>query len=397
MDLSKTSSYRKSYVAWDNIERANKPKNYTKKSKYLSRNSQALLAVVIQRLRKKDRVILNHKYISTITRCEKRQNQNIIKELSNILDIKYKTLIIDNGKKHRHSYLFSLKSDEVKNTPDIDDKDIPNKHEITAYSIYKENNNNRSTGSVSYYPKTEVENVTDNSDENITPHNSLKRSKQKHKDVKPSESSTHEISISSVRKYPKPQNLETMSKIVDKETIQKIRSGSGRSEFTDNFILQTMAKLSKKLKKQPFFHSLKGFIAYMISVIRHEMHDAVKCSSPNFKFKINIDSNQNLNKHKQPATNEILEKRNLDKPLKPENLSFFGQIRNKLIQIYGEERGLWYDSHWFSKLKPVINEEIKTFKVDGSSEFILDWIKNNCSQQLGIALENTGYKLLWPN
>ncbi|MDC0865238.1 hypothetical protein OAP56_04760, partial [Rickettsiaceae bacterium] len=56
-----SSSYRKSYIVWDKVERANKPKNYTKKTKHLGRNSQALLAVVTQKLRKKDRAILNHK------------------------------------------------------------------------------------------------------------------------------------------------------------------------------------------------------------------------------------------------------------------------------------------------------------------------------------------------
>ena len=48
-----SSSYRKSYIAWDKLERANKPKNYTKKTKHLGRNSQALLAVVLKNSEKK--------------------------------------------------------------------------------------------------------------------------------------------------------------------------------------------------------------------------------------------------------------------------------------------------------------------------------------------------------
>ncbi|MDC0865220.1 hypothetical protein OAP56_04670, partial [Rickettsiaceae bacterium] len=35
------SSYRKSYIAWDKLERANKPDNYTEKTRYLSKNAKA--------------------------------------------------------------------------------------------------------------------------------------------------------------------------------------------------------------------------------------------------------------------------------------------------------------------------------------------------------------------
>lgn len=46
------SSYRKSYIVWDKLERANKPDNYTEKTKYLSKNAKALLSVVYQKLKK---------------------------------------------------------------------------------------------------------------------------------------------------------------------------------------------------------------------------------------------------------------------------------------------------------------------------------------------------------
>ncbi|MDC0864801.1 hypothetical protein OAP56_02510, partial [Rickettsiaceae bacterium] len=35
------SSYRKSYISWDKLERANKPDNYTEKTRYLSKNAKA--------------------------------------------------------------------------------------------------------------------------------------------------------------------------------------------------------------------------------------------------------------------------------------------------------------------------------------------------------------------
>ena len=97
---SSISSYRKNYLVFDGLECANKPKSYTEKTKRLGKASRALLAVVPQKIKKKDKIFLNHKYISTITECGRRQNQNIIKELSDVLEIKYHNLIFDDGKKN---------------------------------------------------------------------------------------------------------------------------------------------------------------------------------------------------------------------------------------------------------------------------------------------------------
>jgi len=108
--------YRKNYLDWDNIERANKKDNAVhKKSTLLSNNAKNLLAPVIGKLEKGERVILNHKYISTITLCERRQNVRIIEELKSILEITNHNSITHNSKKHRHSYEFSYKLKKSEN------------------------------------------------------------------------------------------------------------------------------------------------------------------------------------------------------------------------------------------------------------------------------------------
>ena len=122
--------YRKNYIKWDNIERANKPKNYTDKTKHLSKNSQALLAVIIQKIRNKDKLFLNHKYISKITRCERRQNQNIIKELSDVLNISDHNSVYDSAKKYRYCYEFSLK--ELKQDKPLNSSDLDNSIDVAA-------------------------------------------------------------------------------------------------------------------------------------------------------------------------------------------------------------------------------------------------------------------------
>ena len=98
--------YRKHYLPWDNIGRANKKANAVrKKSSLISGPANRLLSAVIAKLIKGERVILNHKYISTFTLVERRQNQNIIKELVDILDITYHNSVTHNNKKYRYSWI----------------------------------------------------------------------------------------------------------------------------------------------------------------------------------------------------------------------------------------------------------------------------------------------------
>jgi hypothetical protein len=105
------ASYRKSYIAWDKLERANKPDNYTEKTKYLSKNAKALLSVVYQKLKKQPVLLLNHKYISTITNSGSRQNQRIIQEIKDVVDVSYKRGITEiNERKYKNSYEFKLKN-----------------------------------------------------------------------------------------------------------------------------------------------------------------------------------------------------------------------------------------------------------------------------------------------
>ena len=60
--------YRKHYLPWDNIERANKKANVVrKKSSLISGTANTLLSAVMAKLIKGERVLLNHKYISTFT------------------------------------------------------------------------------------------------------------------------------------------------------------------------------------------------------------------------------------------------------------------------------------------------------------------------------------------
>ena len=276
-----TSSYRKSYIAWDNIERANKPKKPTDKTKRLGRNAQALLAVVMQKLHKKDRVILNHKYISTITRCEKRQNQNIIGELKGVLNIKYHNLVIDNGKKYRNSYVFSLKKDEAKNTSDASGDGALVKQKISSCYIYRENKNNNIRSNESNFKK-----------------NSSFSEKNK-----PSFKQTNSGVKSGF--LGQGASLADMVDHLNEEMCRLLRSKCGRN-FTDRAIKE-IAKAVSRTKKgmQALFKHISGFVAYMTQVLKYEKRNEITISGQDYYIKANQTDSEKEIKELEKYLSEI--------------------------------------------------------------------------------------------
>ena len=190
--------------------------------------------------------------------------------------------------------------------------------------------------------------------------------------------------IFSWKNYQKPKTLGDMLSVLTDRICQEIIAKSGRLDFNSNFIRQLTMKLEKKPDVNPIFHSLKGFIAYMSWCIKHELHDAVKCSNDRFRFKCDIEEE---NQQEDKQLRGFLQQKSLDLPDTP-----IGKIRQKLIELY-EDNGVALDKYWFSKMQPVIDEQEKTFKLSASSEVVIDWIKNNCWQKLKVATASVGLEL----
>ena len=103
--------------------------------------------------------------------------------------------------------------------------------------------------------------------------------------------------------YSKAKTLSEMIPSIDNKICEELRSKSGRP-FSDNFITQLVLKMSKNPKVKATFNYLKGFIAYMVKVLQHEKHDAVKTGNIDFKFKINITTVSNNRPDKTKVFNE---------------------------------------------------------------------------------------------
>ena len=314
------SSYRKSYIAWDDIKRANKPKSYTDKTKHLGKNSQALLSVIIQKLRKKDKVFLNHKYISTITRCERRQNQNIIKELSFVLDINYRNSVFDNDKKYRYCYEFSLKKLNHFNLSNSADLANSVGQKFSRYSIYKENkiNNNRSIKS-NFFEKDFSRSDTQNTNSFLKNKNITAEISNKQTSSSMKLAANHSISQNNIIKkntdiskgleseqvdprkqqqteFGKAKRLEEFYPLLE-EDVCLLQKESGR-KFDTRAMNEILKNMAKKLTKPKFF-SKKGFIAYMSKAFRYEMRDAVKINNNTFQIKANLSNDEKLVKEQE--------------------------------------------------------------------------------------------------
>ena len=360
------SSYRKLFLVWDKLERSNKPKHFTQKTKKLSKNARNLLPSIIFKIEKDGVAFLNHKYISTITECARRQNLNIIKEMCDLFNIDFHKSIEFQGRRLLNVYRFVYKENGRENEKKIALSHVkkPKEQNVLATPILENNKEYRSTSNLKaeknkflVFKETRSEKATVKNQPEL------------------------ESIIVARKKYKKPYSLKEVLPLTTDKVCKEIIAESGRLDFTSNFVIQTVKKMIRKQSVNPKFYSLKGFISYMSRCLRYELHDAVKCSGDNFKFKCNIEQTRNLACSTQQITNSLL------------NKTLFGKIRQRLIKLYGVN-GNSYDAYWFSRLDPVIDPRAKTFRIKSSSAMVADWIRNNCRQKLNIAVMEFGLTLI---
>ena len=287
--------YRKSYIEWDKIKRANKKvKPIRQKSFFLSSPANKLLSAVIGKLRQGERVFLNHKYISTFTLVERRQNQNIIKELADILDITYHNSVTHNNKKYRYSYEFSYKQQNPENTTFIENS-IERKisRQNDPLYIYKENKD------IEYIDLKS--NFLQNSESSIFPKKPTKLKTRPANERKKPTNAERKARIYRFNQYQEPQNLKHHYPL-NKEDSAKLQSLSGR-DFSLNAMNEILLDMSKRLDNR--FCSKAQFMAYFGKCLRFEMRDAVATSNDNFRIKANILKEEVPKKTKIFVENEL--------------------------------------------------------------------------------------------
>lgn len=271
--------YRKSYIEWDKIKRANrKIKPIRQKSFFLSDKAAKLLSIIVAKLLKGERVLLNHKYISTFTFVKRRQNIRIIEELADILDISYHNSITVDGKKYRFSYEFSYKQQNLENTASVENSiGTFMSQQNDPLSIYKENKDIEDIDLKS--------NFLQNSESIKNPLiETVKFKKRAPNERKKPTNAERKARIYHFNQYKEPQDLKHHYPLT-KEDNAKLQSLSGR-DFSLNAMNEILLDMSKRLDNK--FCSKAQFMAYFGKCLQFEMRDAVKTGNDNFRIKANI-------------------------------------------------------------------------------------------------------------
>jgi len=275
--------YRKSYINWDKIDRANKKINPVRqKSFFLSDKANKLLSIIVAKLQKGERVLLNHKYISTFTIVERRQNVRIIQELEDILHITYHRSVTHDGKKYRYSYEFSYKEQNVGNTTCVENsvETFMSQQNDSLY-IYNKNKDIEDIDLES--------NFLQNSEEvKTTPIETVKFKKRLPNERKKRTIAQAKARIYRFNQYKEPQGLKHHYPLT-KEDGGKLQSLSGR-DFSLNAMNEILLDMSRRLANR--FCSKAQFMAYFGKCLRHEKRDAVKTGNGNFRIKANIQKEE---------------------------------------------------------------------------------------------------------
>jgi len=308
----KKERYRKHYLPWDKINRANKKvKPVRQKSFFLSSLANKLLSAVMGKLIKGERVLLNHKYISTFTFVERRQNVRIIEELEDILNITYHNSITIDGKKYRYSYEFAHKEQNIVNTASVENsvETFMSRQNDPLY-IYKENKNIEDIDLES--------NFLQNSEDSQSTTNcrllkiqspevktalieTAKFKKRPANERKKPTNAERKARIYRFNQYKEPQNLKHHYPLI-KEDCTKLQTLSGR-DFSLNAMNEILLDMSKR--RDNSFCSKAQFMAYFGKCLRFEMRDTVKSGNDNFRIKANIPKEEAPRKTKMFEETEV--------------------------------------------------------------------------------------------
>jgi len=303
--------YRKHYLPWDKIKRANKKvKPVRQKSFFLSSPANKLLSAVMGKLIKGERVLLNHKYISTFTFVERRQNVRIIEELEDILNITYHNSITHNGKKYRFSYEFSYKEQKLGNTASVENSvgTFMSQQNDPLY-IYKNNNIEDIDLESNFLQNPEDSQSTTNChllkiqspEVKTKPIETVKFKKRLSNERKKPTNAERKARVYHFNQYKEPKDLKHHYPLT-KEDGDKLQTLSGR-EFSLNAMNEILLDMSKRRDNR--FCSKAQFLAYFGKCLRFEMRDAVKTGNDNFRIKANIPKEETPRKTKITCETEL--------------------------------------------------------------------------------------------
>lgn len=288
-DIAKgKSKYRKQFLAYENIERANKPKNPTAVTSVVGGHGVNLISVVAQKLRGgRAEFVANSKYIAKITGKKRRQNINIINQINGTA---FKVTSHKKYKNQRNCYVFT----HLENTLKTDKSRVQNFAQCQSLQTarvrdkqgYYKNNNTRSIRSkVQAHESIILQNSSSLNLEEVSKVIPLKLKPIGNKRKKPTNAKikTSRSRVYKFNQYDQPKSLNEHYPLSRKE-CSELQTSSGR-DFTLNAMNEILLDISRKRKEsQHRFPSKAAFMAYMSKLYRYEGRDTVKTANLGFKI-----------------------------------------------------------------------------------------------------------------
>jgi len=446
--------YRKSYIDWDKIKRANQTNFCREKARNLSKDAKAILAPVIQKLEKGESVFLNHKYISTITQCERGQNRNIIKQLETVLDITYHNSITVDGKKHRYSYEFAYYKQEIVPQEENSiaqfierDESLNPSYQVSSDTSIENNNTESIRSNVHAHESNFLQNSESIKLEEILATKTaiisqapVKPAKLKTRPVNERKKRTNAERRARVYHFNQYEELKDLGYHypLTTEDCRLLQNKAGR-DFDLNAMNEILLDMSNR--KDNRFCSKAQFLAYFGKCLRFEMRDAVKISNSTFRIKANnnpinqikdfevvggivriyLRADCQLNRYE---TNLVLSQfKSIYSALEVdiesveyvvENVyNFKSTNRHNSLQtkenivIPTLQQGIWGDiccqliktygihiyNNWFSNLTHVIDEQNKTIELKTPNLFIQQWIETHYGEGIINIIKKLGLEL----
>jgi hypothetical protein len=296
-DIAKSrSKYRKQYIAYDNLERANKPQNSTAVTSVIGEKALKVVSVVAQKLKgERTEFIANSKYIAKITGKKRRQNINIINQINGTA---FKITSYKKYKNQRNCYVFT----HLENTAKIYNSKVQNIAQLESlqtaltsqlHGPYKNNNTKSIRSNVHTHESNFLQNlqgvrieenitpeIVQFSEEPVKPANLKRRLPNERK--KPT-NTERKAKIYHFNQYKEPQGLSYHYPLT-KEDASRLQSLSGR-DFSLQAMNEILLDMSKRRDNR--FCSKAQFMAYFGTCLKYEMRDAVKTGNDNFYIKAN--------------------------------------------------------------------------------------------------------------
>ncbi|MCA9386368.1 hypothetical protein KC717_07020, partial [Candidatus Dojkabacteria bacterium] len=305
-------------------------------------------------------VLLNHKYLTSATRCKSDQNVIILSELENILKIQYYRLFTNEkgGKFSRqyHVQLHPAIAQELSDTGFCDSKSYPDFFRTTY------NNRNIFNKDIRSNVHAHESNFSQTSEAISTSVKPIRLNRRKPNERKKPINADRKAKVVHFKQYKEPKNLKDHYPL-NQEDCRTLQRTSGRL-FTLNAMNEILLNISNKRDRR--FCSKAQFLVYFTYVLKYELRDAVKTSNDKFHIKANYP-------HLYGNTGIVTKKAQEEAPpiVLPEGIC--GEFYKKLLQVYD----VFVYQNWFKGLTYTANEETRCLELKALDECRTQWIETN--------------------